>query len=119
MHGPTRSCNCNRSLSRILSTPDLPAQVQHESEQLLLALQSQITADSPVEGTCRIRLAGGNLPACYKRLSKTSVLTNQLIRGPAFELEDQRSFVALGDALAWARVNIFSPLNTGCKIQPI
>jgi len=106
-------------LSRILSTPDLPAQVQQESEQLLLALQSQLAAESPVEGTCRIRLAGGNLPACYKRLSKNSVLTNQLIRGPAFELEDQRSFVALGDALAWARVNIFSPLNTGCKIQPI
>jgi len=106
-------------LSRILSTADLQPHVQQESEQLLLTLQSQSSAESPVEGTCRIRLAGGNLPACYKRLSKNSVLTNQLIRGPAFELEDQRSFVSLGDALAWARVNIFSPLNTGCKIQPI
>eukprot|EP00928_Gymnodinium_smaydae_P088571 TRINITY_DN72641_c0_g1_i1.p1 TRINITY_DN72641_c0_g1~~TRINITY_DN72641_c0_g1_i1.p1 ORF type:complete len:1241 (+),score=282.97 TRINITY_DN72641_c0_g1_i1:37-3759(+) len=87
-------------------------QVQHERGS---GSESLPAADGP--GLAKI--AGGNLPSGYRRHAKTSVLTNQLIRGPAFELEGRKLHIALTDALAWGRVNAFSPLNTGCKVVPI
>lgn len=107
-----------RQLSGLLQAPDLPAHSRQACEQLIAEIQRRpANAEPPAEGLAKI--AGGQLPTCYKRYSKTSVLTNQLIRGPAFELEDHQSYIALVDALAWARVNRFSPLNTGCKVMPV
>ncbi|CAJ1381708.1 unnamed protein product [Effrenium voratum] len=104
----------------LMGNPELPAHIRQACEGQVAAIEQRTAADEwPAgDGPGLLKLAGSHLPACYKKYAKASVLTNQLIRGPAFELEDRKNFVSLSDALAWVRVNAFSPLNTGCKIYP-
>ncbi|CAE8613930.1 unnamed protein product [Polarella glacialis] len=122
------SCTSHRApaqalqqLTSLLEGSDLPPNLRAACEQQAAALRQRAPADEwpDVDGPGLAMMAGGHLPACYKRFAKTSVLTNQRIKGPAFQLEDRKMHVSLSDALAWARVNAFSPLNTGCKIYPI
>lgn len=40
------------------------------------------------------------------------------VQGPVFLLEDGESAISLNDALMWAKVNPFSPLGTGLRINP-
>lgn len=40
------------------------------------------------------------------------------VQGPVFLLEDGKSAISLNDALMWAKVNPFSPLGTGLRINP-
>lgn len=40
------------------------------------------------------------------------------VKGPVFVLEDGKSAISLNDALMWAKVNPFSPLGTGLRINP-
>lgn len=106
-----------RLLNDLLNNADTPPHVRAECETQLAALP-QLEAHEPCEDGLA-KMAGGHLPSCCRRYAKVSVLTNQLIKGPAFELEDRKMHVSLADALAWVRVNAFSPLNTGCKIYPV
>lgn len=39
-------------------------------------------------------------------------------QGPVYFLEDGKSAVSLNDALMWAKVNPFSPLGTGIRLNP-
>lgn len=41
-----------------------------------------------------------------------------LARGATFLLEDGETLMGLSNAIMWAKVNPFSPLNTGCRIMP-
>ncbi|PVD35249.1 hypothetical protein C0Q70_06530 [Pomacea canaliculata] len=47
-----------------------------------------------------------------------SVITGQRIRGLAVFLEDGKSAVSVNEALMWAKVNPFSPLGSGMRINP-
>uniref|UniRef100_A0AAR2INH4 WD repeat domain 17 n=1 Tax=Pygocentrus nattereri TaxID=42514 RepID=A0AAR2INH4_PYGNA len=47
-----------------------------------------------------------------------SCFTGLRIQGPVFFLEDGKSSISLNDALMWAKVNPFSPLGTGIRINP-
>ncbi|CAH1777058.1 unnamed protein product [Owenia fusiformis] len=47
-----------------------------------------------------------------------SVLNGRRIQGLAFFLEDGRSAVSISDAIMWSKVNPFSPLATGARINP-
>ncbi|KAK2963213.1 putative WD repeat protein 17 [Blattamonas nauphoetae] len=47
-----------------------------------------------------------------------SLLTHQPINGPPFWLADGKSALSVSEALMWAQVNPFSPLNTGERINP-
>lgn len=40
------------------------------------------------------------------------------VRGATFLLEDGETAIGLSDAVMWAKVNPFSPLNTGSRIMP-
>lgn len=40
------------------------------------------------------------------------------LQGPVFFLEDGKSAISLNDALMWAKVNPFSPLGTGIRLNP-
>lgn len=61
-----------------------------------------------------------------KDMSKVSVLffspfsewSHIIVQGPVFSLEDGKSAISLNDALMWAKVNPFSPLGTGLRINP-
>ncbi|XP_053398741.1 WD repeat-containing protein 17-like [Mercenaria mercenaria] len=47
-----------------------------------------------------------------------SCLTGERIQGLAYFLEDGKSAVSANEALMWAKVNPFSPLATGYRINP-
>jgi len=110
-----------RQLTGLLQDPSCPLHLRQACEQQIAALQQRSPADewAPQDGPGLGKMCGGHLPTCYKRHAKASVLTNMLIKGPAFELEDHKSHISVSDALAWTRVNAFSPLNTGFKIHPV
>eukprot|EP00929_Paragymnodinium_shiwhaense_P078519 TRINITY_DN40719_c0_g1_i1.p1 TRINITY_DN40719_c0_g1~~TRINITY_DN40719_c0_g1_i1.p1 ORF type:complete len:1260 (-),score=209.45 TRINITY_DN40719_c0_g1_i1:239-4018(-) len=109
----------SESLASLLTAPDTPDHLRHHCQAHLDEIHSRPPAALPAaDGPGLAPFAGGRLPACYKRHAKLSVLTNQPIRGPEYPLEDNTRFISLGEALAWCRVNAFSPLNTGCKINP-
>ncbi|XP_008298495.1 WD repeat-containing protein 17 [Stegastes partitus] len=61
-------------------------------------------------------VTGSNLPS-HSDL-QLSCFTGQRIQGPVFLLEDSKSAISLNDALMWAKVNPFSPLGTGLRINP-
>mmetsp|Transcript_59784 Transcript_59784/g.142296 ORF Transcript_59784/g.142296 Transcript_59784/m.142296 type:complete len:1248 (+) Transcript_59784:94-3837(+) len=105
-------------LSTALGSASLPPNLRAVCERHLAALP-RIHKWSSEVGPGFEKLAGGDTPHSYKRHARNSVLTNQLIRGPTFALEDEKLHISLGDALAWTRVNAFSPLNTGYKIHPV
>eukprot|EP00931_Biecheleriopsis_adriatica_P115448 TRINITY_DN91232_c0_g1_i1.p1 TRINITY_DN91232_c0_g1~~TRINITY_DN91232_c0_g1_i1.p1 ORF type:complete len:1254 (-),score=243.44 TRINITY_DN91232_c0_g1_i1:54-3791(-) len=110
-----------QTLTTLLNQPDLPQNLRLACEQQYTAIEQRAPEEhwQPADGPGLLKMAGGNLPSGYKRFAKASVLNNQHIRGPAFLLEDRKNYVSLADAMAWARVNAFSPLNTGCKISPM
>lgn len=110
-----------RQFSSLLQDPNTPPHLRPACEQQIAAIQQRTPGDDwlPQDGPGLGKMAGNHLPTCYKRHAKTSVLTNQLIKGAAFPLEDQKSHISVSDALAWTRVNAFSPLNTGFKIYPV
>jgi len=109
-----------KQLTDLLSSTELSEDMRAHVQQEIAATQARTSTDEAAPAPSGLaKMSGADLPTCYKRFAKTSVLTNQLIKGPAFGLEDKKMHVALPDALAWARVNGFSPLNTGCKIHPL
>ncbi|XP_015226931.1 PREDICTED: WD repeat-containing protein 17 [Cyprinodon variegatus] len=61
-------------------------------------------------------VTGSNLPS-HSDLH-LSCFTGHRIQGPVFLLEDNKSAISLNDALMWAKVNPFSPLGTGVRINP-
>ncbi|XP_061131267.1 WD repeat-containing protein 17-like isoform X4 [Syngnathus typhle] len=61
-------------------------------------------------------VTGSNLPSHSD--VQLSCFTGSRIQGPVFLLEDGKSAISLNDALMWAKVNPFSPLGTGVRINP-
>ncbi|XP_024270329.2 WD repeat-containing protein 17 isoform X1 [Oncorhynchus tshawytscha] len=61
-------------------------------------------------------VTGSNLPSHSD--VQVSCFTGLRIQGPVFFLEDGKSAISLNDALMWAKVNPFSPLGTGVRLNP-
>ncbi|XP_051992804.1 LOW QUALITY PROTEIN: WD repeat-containing protein 17-like [Xyrauchen texanus] len=61
-------------------------------------------------------VTGSNLPSHSD--VQISCFTGLRIQGPVFFLEDGKSAISLNDALMWAKVNPFSPLGTGIRLNP-
>uniref|UniRef100_A0A3B4VS08 WD repeat domain 17 n=1 Tax=Seriola dumerili TaxID=41447 RepID=A0A3B4VS08_SERDU len=61
-------------------------------------------------------VTGSNLPSHSD--VQLSCFTGHRIQGPVFVLEDSKSAISHNDALMWAKVNPFSPLGTGVRINP-
>merc|ERR1719506_904064 len=111
-----------QKFTSVMQDPNAPPHIRQACEHQSSALQqrrSLVEDDWQGGGPGFGKMCGGNLPTCYKRHAKKSVLTNELIKGSFFELEDHKSHISLPDALAWTRVNAFSPLNTGFKINRV
>ncbi|XP_041358787.1 WD repeat-containing protein 17-like [Gigantopelta aegis] len=47
-----------------------------------------------------------------------SIITGERIQGLAYFLEDGKSTISVNEALMWAKVNPFSPLGSGMRINP-
>ncbi|KAM8842635.1 WD repeat-containing protein 17 isoform 2-T2 [Synchiropus picturatus] len=72
------------------------------------------TSSSVISGADYV--TGSNLPSHSD--AQLSCFSGHRIQGPVFLLEDGKSAISLNDALMWAKVNPFSPLGTGLRINP-
>ncbi|XP_051757863.1 WD repeat-containing protein 17 isoform X1 [Ctenopharyngodon idella] len=90
-----------------------PSEAQKtEYSQLLSRMR-----DEPIKGLeGPDYVTGSNLPSHSD--VQISCFTGLRIQGPAFFLEDGKSAISLNDALMWAKVNPFSPLGTGIRLNP-
>ncbi|XP_062349592.1 WD repeat-containing protein 17 isoform X5 [Cinclus cinclus] len=98
-------------------TDELPCTPPSESQRALYSLLVSRIQEEPLKGMlgpdC---VTGSNLPSHSD--VHTSCLTGLKIQGPVFFLEDGKSAISLNDALMWAKVNPFSPLGTGIRLNP-
>nr|XP_060635588.1 WD repeat-containing protein 17 [Anolis sagrei ordinatus] len=106
---------CTQSLSKSSDecphTP--PSELQQEVYETLL---SRIKEEPLKVKIGPDYVTGSNLPSHSD--VHVSCLTGLRIQGPVFFLEDGKSAVSLNDALMWAKVNPFSPLGTGIRLNP-
>ncbi|XP_077102749.1 WD repeat-containing protein 17 isoform X2 [Siphateles boraxobius] len=90
-----------------------PSEAQKTEYSQLLSLMRE----EPIKGLeGPDYVTGSNLPSHSD--VQISCFTGLRIQGPAFFLEDGKSAISLNDALMWAKVNPFSPLGTGIRLNP-
>ncbi|XP_054421804.1 WD repeat-containing protein 17 isoform X4 [Pteronotus mesoamericanus] len=88
-----------------------------ESQRAVYATLRKRLKEEPLRGlTGPGHVTGSHLPSHSD--SHVSCLTGLKIQGPVCFLEDGKSTVSLNDALMWAKVNPFSPLGTGVRLNP-
>ncbi|ROI47932.1 WD repeat-containing protein 17 [Anabarilius grahami] len=105
---------CTQSLKVADDTSYAPPSEAQKTEysQLLSRMR-----DEPIKGLeGPDYVTGSNLPSHSD--VQISCFTGLRIQGPAFFLEDGKSAISLNDALMWAKVNPFSPLGTGIRLNP-
>uniref|UniRef100_A0A3B3SDE3 WD repeat domain 17 n=1 Tax=Paramormyrops kingsleyae TaxID=1676925 RepID=A0A3B3SDE3_9TELE len=106
-----RACTQPPSKWAMLDTP--PTESQRAEHALLM---SRI-GEEPLKGMeGPDYVTGSNLPSHSD--VQISCFTGLRIQGPVFFLEDGKSAITLNDALMWAKVNPFSPLGTGMRLNP-
>ncbi|XP_077648727.1 WD repeat-containing protein 17 isoform X7 [Urocitellus parryii] len=88
-----------------------------DSQRMVYATLLKKLKEEPLKGIIGPDyVTGSNLPShCDIHMS---CLTGLKIQGPVFFLEDGKSAISLNDALMWAKVNPFSPLGTGLRLNP-
>ncbi|KAK6493144.1 WD repeat-containing protein 17 isoform X1 [Huso huso] len=108
-----RSCtqSLNKSLDEVSYTP--PSEAQKQVYEILL---NRIKEEPLIGMNGPDYVTGSNLPSHSDVY--ISCLTGSRIQGPVFFLEDGKSAISLNDALMWAKVNPFSPLGTGIRLNP-
>ncbi|XP_051475988.1 WD repeat-containing protein 17 isoform X2 [Apus apus] len=98
-------------------TDELPCTSPSESQTAVYSILVSRIQEEPLKGMvgpdC---VTGSNLPSHSD--VHISCLTGLRIQGPVFFLEDGKSAISLNDALMWAKVNPFSPLGTGIRLNP-
>ncbi|KFP71818.1 WD repeat-containing protein 17 [Acanthisitta chloris] len=96
---------------------ELPCTPPSESQRTVYSVLVSRIQEEPLKGMvgpdC---VTGSNLPSHSD--VHISCLTGLKIQGPVFFLEDGKSVISLNDALMWAKVNPFSPLGTGIRLNP-
>uniref|UniRef100_A0A4W3GRT2 WD repeat domain 17 n=1 Tax=Callorhinchus milii TaxID=7868 RepID=A0A4W3GRT2_CALMI len=107
-----RACTqpANKAFQDSLYTP--PASQRDVYDILLKRIEEE-----PIKGLIgHDYVTGSNLPSHSE--VHISCLTGLRIQGPVYFLEDGKSAISLNDALMWAKVNPFSPLGTGIRLNP-
>ncbi|XP_033015742.1 WD repeat-containing protein 17 isoform X2 [Lacerta agilis] len=106
---------CTQSLNK--SADELPPTPPSELQQEIYATLTSRIKEEPLKVTIGPDyVTGSNLPSHSD--VHISCLTGLRIQGPVFFLEDGKSTISLNDALMWAKVNPFSPLGTGIRLNP-
>ncbi|NXX90597.1 WDR17 protein, partial [Centropus bengalensis] len=94
-----------------------PCTPPSESQRTLYSILVSRIQEEPLKGMVGPDyVTGSNLPSHSD--VHISCLTGLKIQGPVFFLEDGKSAISLNDALMWAKVNPFSPLGTGIRLNP-
>ncbi|XP_078252775.1 WD repeat-containing protein 17 isoform X1 [Rhinoraja longicauda] len=105
---------CTQTSSKFEDVPYTPpSESQRESYAVLL----DRIQEEPIQGLIGPDyVTGSNLPSHSD--VHISCLTGSPIQGPVYILEDGKSAISLNAALMWAKVNPFSPLGTGIRLNP-
>ncbi|XP_040274622.1 WD repeat-containing protein 17 isoform X3 [Bufo bufo] len=105
------------TLSTSKSGDDLPYTPPTETQRKIYSSIVEKIKEEPIKGLIGPDyVTGSNLPSHSD--VHVSCLTGLRIQGPVFFLEDGKSAISLNDALMWAKVNPFSPLGTGIRLNP-
>ncbi|XP_038416431.1 WD repeat-containing protein 17 isoform X3 [Canis lupus familiaris] len=106
---------CTQSMSR--SSEESACTPPSDSQKMVYATLLKRLQEEPLGGIVGPDyVTGSNLPSHSD--THISCLTGLKIQGPVFFLEDGKSTISLNDALMWAKVNPFSPLGTGLRLNP-
>uniref|UniRef100_A0A8C6XLS3 WD repeat domain 17 n=1 Tax=Naja naja TaxID=35670 RepID=A0A8C6XLS3_NAJNA len=106
---------CSQSLNK--SSDELLQIAPSELQQQIYATMLSRIKEEHLQITIGTNyVSGSNLPGHSD--VHISCLTGLRIQGPVFFLEDGKSTISLNDALMWAKVNPFSPLGTGIRLNP-
>ncbi|XP_019605025.2 WD repeat-containing protein 17 isoform X7 [Rhinolophus sinicus] len=106
---------CTQSIN--LSSEESPYTSPSESQRMVYTSLLKKLKEEPLRGTIGPDyVTGSNLPSHSD--IHISCLTGLKIQGPVYFLEDGKSAISLNDALMWAKVNPFSPLGTGIRLNP-
>lgn len=106
---------CTQSLNK--STDGIPCSPTTELQRGIYATLISRIKEEPLKGMeGPDYVTGSNLPSHSN--APISCLTGLRIQGPVYFLEDGKSAISLNDALMWAKVNPFSPLGTGIRLNP-
>ncbi|XP_032154589.1 WD repeat-containing protein 17 isoform X6 [Sapajus apella] len=106
---------CTQSTNRSLE--DSPYTPPSDSQRMVYATLLKRLKEESLKGIIGPDyVTGSNLPSHSD--IHISCLTGLKIQGPVFFLEDGKSAISLNDALMWAKVNPFSPLGTGIRLNP-
>ncbi|XP_075716349.1 WD repeat-containing protein 17 isoform X1 [Rhinoderma darwinii] len=106
---------CTQSTNK--SGDDLPYTPPTETQRKIYSSIVEKIKEEPIKGLIGPDyVTGSNLPSHSD--VQVSCLTGLRIQGPVFFLEDGKSAISLNDALMWAKVNPFSPLGTGIRLNP-
>ncbi|NWH72080.1 WDR17 protein, partial [Piaya cayana] len=98
-------------------TDESPCTPPSESQRMVYSVLISRIQEEPLKGMVGPDyVTGSNLPSHSD--VHISCLTGLRIQGPVFFLEDGKSAISLNDALMWAKVNPFSPLGTGIRLNP-
>ncbi|XP_036084590.1 WD repeat-containing protein 17 isoform X4 [Rousettus aegyptiacus] len=106
---------CTESINQ--SSEESPYTPPSESQRMVYATLLKRLKDESLRGIIgHDYVTGSNLPSHSD--IHISCLTGLKIQGPVYFLEDGKSTISLNDALMWAKVNPFSPLGTGIRLNP-
>ncbi|GAB1293164.1 WD repeat domain 17 [Apodemus speciosus] len=99
------------------SSEDSPYTPPSDSQRTVYETLLKRLKEEPLKGISGPDyVTGSNLPSHSD--IHISCLTGLKIQGPVYFLEDGKSAISLNDALMWAKVNPFSPLGTGIRLNP-
>ena len=91
---------------------------ERESVQALLNEASAHTVGKANPAQNMLRLIGTNLPSNnLQAMNPVSIFSRKVIGGSAYVLQAKIA-ISMEEAVMWARVNPFSPLNDGSTINP-
>ncbi|CAO2612145.1 WD repeat-containing protein 17 [Lemmus lemmus] len=106
---------CTQSANQ--SSEESPCTPPSDSQRTIYEALLKRLKEEPLKGIVGPDyVTGSNLPSHSD--IHISCLTGLKIQGPVYFLEDGKSAVSLNDALMWAKVNPFSPLGTGIRLNP-
>ncbi|XP_035308719.1 WD repeat-containing protein 17 isoform X7 [Cricetulus griseus] len=106
---------CTQSANQ--SSEESPCTPPSDSQRTVYETLLKRLKEEPLKGiTGQDYVTGSNLPSHSD--IHISCLTGLKIQGPVYFLEDGKSAISLNDALMWAKVNPFSPLGTGIRLNP-
>lgn len=122
-----RSKHVNEQLQQVaahvrkrLETGSSPTS-QHSPTAASCLLSSGHTdgSGSPAPGTNVTLLSGSQIPSArHAKFPTISMISGGIIRGTPFPLPDGDGWADRAEAMMWASVNPFSPLNTGARLNP-